>query len=144
MCQSFIYTSLISFRLLAAYDLGAPPKILQAIYNKDVKSRRPIDIVEKKELEPVTVQNWINFLGKEKSAPFLSVFAMRLTCPMISYYSSFVEFFTSEILANGTGETLEKYVFSIAANGNDTNMLLRFVGGACVPFSRLLLMDVLH
>jgi hypothetical protein len=51
---------------------------------------------------------------------------------MTRYYPSFLTLFTSEILENGTGNTLAKFVFSAAANGNDSNMLMRFVGGAYV------------
>ena len=56
------------FSLLAVYDLGAPAKVLQAIYDTKVKSLRAIDTVDNKELEPMTGENWTNFLGQEKSA----------------------------------------------------------------------------
>ena len=58
----------MSFRLLAVHDLGAPAKVLQAIYNKDVKILRPIDIVEINQLEHLNENNWTNFLGQQKSA----------------------------------------------------------------------------
>lgn len=46
------------------------------------------------------------------------------------YYSSMVKFFGDVIARLGVGETLEQYLFSPAASGNGTNMLLRFIGGA--------------
>ena len=46
------------------------------------------------------------------------------------YYANYVKFFTGIVEKLGAGETLEQYVFSPAANGNGTNMLLRFVSGA--------------
>jgi hypothetical protein len=58
--------------LLAAYDLGAPAKILQAIYDEDTKMQRHIDLGENDttigeiELDNVTLENWTTFLGKQK------------------------------------------------------------------------------
>jgi hypothetical protein len=64
---------------LAAYDLGAPTKLLQAIYNSDIKSLRPIDVVEKKELQPLTGKNWTEFLGQEKSASSVGLLVLTHT-----------------------------------------------------------------
>jgi pre-mRNA-splicing factor ATP-dependent RNA helicase DHX16 len=117
---------------LAAYDLGAPAKVLQAIYDTNIQPLRPIDIVEKNQLELVTEKNWTNFLRQEKSVSSVGIAELALTFLPARYYASFVAFFTSEIIAGGVGSILEKYVFSAAANGNGSNMLLRFVGGAYV------------
>jgi hypothetical protein len=67
------------FSLLAVYDLGAPANVLQAIYDAKVKSLRPIDMVDKKELEPMTGENWTNFLGQEKSASSVGLAMLILT-----------------------------------------------------------------
>ena len=66
ICSSFIIS------LLAAYDLGAPAKILQAIYDEDKKMQRHIDLGETDttigeiELDNVTLENWTTFLGEQK------------------------------------------------------------------------------
>jgi hypothetical protein len=51
--------------LLAAYDLGAPPKLLQAMYDNDAKPLRPIGLDEV-DHPTVTTQNWREYLGVEK------------------------------------------------------------------------------
>ncbi|THG94331.1 hypothetical protein EW026_g7119 [Hermanssonia centrifuga] len=63
----------------------------------------------------ITSANWTEYLGEEK------------------YYASLLSLFSGVIAKLGAGETIEQYVFSPAANGNGTNMLLRFVGGAVHP-----------
>ncbi|KAI0917006.1 hypothetical protein AcW2_007254 [Taiwanofungus camphoratus] len=111
----------LSHHLLAAYDLGAPAKLLQAIYDQDAPTQSPIHLANRKdhvvEEQHVTVtsHNWTEYLGKEK------------------YYANLLAFFTSEIRNLGSGEVLEKYVFAPSANGNGAHMLLRFVGGAVHP-----------
>lgn len=45
------------------------------------------------------------------------------------YYSSYLTFFSEEIVANGVGPTLEKYIFNPSANANGSEMLSRLVGG---------------
>lgn len=61
--------------LLAAYDLGASAKLLQAI-NDDasdgVKTLLPIQSSPSDHLETVTLNNWTQFLGKEKSVACIS------------------------------------------------------------------------
>jgi Questin oxidase-like len=65
-------TYITPLSLLAAYDLGASAKVLQAIYDEDVKIQRNIDLGDKDttigeiELENLTLENWTTFLGEEK------------------------------------------------------------------------------
>ncbi|OBZ68792.1 hypothetical protein A0H81_11363 [Grifola frondosa] len=108
----------LSHHVLAAYDLGAPAQLLQKIYDKNAKSLSPIHTIDRRSgLEEeqnvsITPQNWKQFLGQEK------------------YYANYVEFFATVIASIGAGETLERYIFSPGANGNESYMLFRFVGGA--------------
>jgi hypothetical protein len=128
----FVDISVVS--ILAAYDLGAPAKVLQAIYDTEAKILRPIDSVEKKALENLTQQNWTNYLGQEMCVPVIdlnaSIYQFQKT--HFRYYSSYLELFKSLISTNGVGDTLENYVFSPAANGNGANMMASFFGGVCV------------
>ncbi|KZT11996.1 uncharacterized protein LAESUDRAFT_641939 [Laetiporus sulphureus 93-53] len=111
----------LSHHLLAAYDLGAPPKLLEAICDAEKGSLSPLHLANRKEgfVEEqhitLTSHNWTEYLGQEK------------------YYANFLVFFTSEIASQGAGEVLEKYVFSPSANGDGVLMLLRLVGGAVHP-----------
>ncbi|KAI0801750.1 hypothetical protein BC629DRAFT_1581168 [Irpex lacteus] len=111
----------VSHHILAAYDLGASAKQLQAIYDCTKDSLDDINLadrksktIEKQRVE-ITSKNWPEFLGQEK------------------YYATYVRFFTEVIAELGTGETVEQYIFSPQANGNGSHMLLRFVGGAVHP-----------
>ncbi|KAI0086580.1 hypothetical protein BDY19DRAFT_894614 [Irpex rosettiformis] len=106
----------LSHHILATYDLGASAKQLQAIYDAEKDGLDDINLaaVEEQHVN-MTSNNWTEFLGEEK------------------YYASFVHFFTATIAELGAGETLEQFVFSPKANGNGSNMLLRFVGGALHP-----------
>lgn len=66
---SFLILYNLAPSILAAYDLGAPTKLLQAIRDADNNSGlRPIDIVNKSELESMTEKNWTSFLGQDKYA----------------------------------------------------------------------------
>jgi len=62
------YPTQMSFRLLAVHDLGAPAKVLQAIYNKDVKNSSPNRHSGNKSAWALNENNWTNFLGQQKSA----------------------------------------------------------------------------
>jgi hypothetical protein len=56
-----------SFSLLSAYDLGAPAKVLQAIYDSASPPLNPIDHgLGKNEFQQITEKNWSEFLGQEK------------------------------------------------------------------------------
>ncbi|KLO18661.1 hypothetical protein SCHPADRAFT_866161 [Schizopora paradoxa] len=107
--------------LLAAYDFAAPPKVLQAIYDEEMKVQSPINLVDRQTgaVAPldiqVTMENWTEHVGQDKN------------------YVSFLAFFRTEVERLGPVACLEEYVFSPRANGNETRMLLRFAGGAVHP-----------
>ncbi|PIL22571.1 hypothetical protein GSI_15260 [Ganoderma sinense ZZ0214-1] len=111
----------LSHHLLAAYDLGAPPGLLQKIYDREAPGQSDINVWERRTgtfeavHETITNENWTRFLGDER------------------YYLSYLDFFTKKISEQGVGDILEKYVFSETANGNEAYMVLRFVGGAVHP-----------
>ncbi|KAI0670778.1 hypothetical protein C8Q78DRAFT_1069524 [Trametes maxima] len=110
----------LSHHLLAAYDLGAPSAVLQKIYNLEDEGL-PWNVDHQEGAGPgeplaeVTVQNWTDWLGDAK------------------HYAGYLRFFTHEIIQRGVGDVLEQYVFAPAANGNESFMLLRFIGGALHP-----------
>ncbi|KZP16253.1 hypothetical protein FIBSPDRAFT_748982 [Athelia psychrophila] len=109
----------LSHHLLAAYDLGASAKLLQAINDDSADSashQRPIDLDEPKSPGTITENNWTEHFGEYK------------------YYSAYLAFFLDEINTAGGGATLEKYIFSPGANGNGSEMFARSMGGAFHPF----------
>ncbi|KZT62051.1 hypothetical protein CALCODRAFT_490619 [Calocera cornea HHB12733] len=101
--------------LLAAYDLGAPPALLQEIYDAEASYQRPIEGEGKLNDLEVDRKNWTEHVGKPDA------------------YKAFLIFFSQEVQENGVTETFEKYVFDPAANGNGTNMLARFFSGSFHP-----------
>ncbi|KAJ3523135.1 hypothetical protein NM688_g8777 [Phlebia brevispora] len=111
----------LSHHLLAAYDFGASAAQLQAIYDTEKDGLDPLHLADRKtkaveeQIVTITSTNWTDYLGEEK------------------YYARFVEFFAGIITKLGASETIEQYVFSPAANGNGSHMLLRFIGGAVHP-----------
>ena len=124
--------------LLAAYDFGASAKQLQAIYDREQEGLDPVHLADRKtktveeQHVEITTKNWTEFLGQEKCVR-LSSFSEYPTNRCLApsrYYANYLAFFSNIISELGAGETLEQYVFSPTANGNDANMLLRFVGGA--------------
>ncbi|KAF7985836.1 hypothetical protein HWV62_514 [Athelia sp. TMB] len=112
----------LSHHLLAAYDLGASAKLLQAI-NDDasdgVKTLLPIQKSPSDHLETVTLSNWTQFLGKD------------------NYYVAYLDFFLKEIEANGAAKTLESFIFNPEANGNGSEMFSRFLGGVFHPMIQI-------
>lgn len=65
--------------LLAAYDLGAPAKLLQAIYDNEAKDLDPIHmadratkLVEEQHVD-ITLRNWTEFLGQHKYVSFFCI-----------------------------------------------------------------------
>ncbi|KAI0822325.1 hypothetical protein BC628DRAFT_1327511 [Trametes gibbosa] len=112
----------LSHHLLAAYDLGAPAALLQKILDAEAREPWDMHIMNRTEdgvVEDVNEENWTSFLGDGK------------------YYPGYLDFFTSQVAAHGTGEVLERYVFSPRANGNGAYMLLRFIGGALHPLIQM-------
>jgi len=112
----------LTHHLFAAYDLGAPPRVLQAIFDKEKKVQRPIDLGNPNLLpEPgqITGANWTQWLGDHNA------------------YAAYLAFFSDYIEANGLQATLRQYVFSPAANANGVNMLIRLLGAAFHAFIEL-------
>ncbi|KDQ18174.1 hypothetical protein BOTBODRAFT_104662 [Botryobasidium botryosum FD-172 SS1] len=112
----------LNHHLFAAYDLGAPPKLLQAIYDKEARHQRPIDL-GKPDISPkpgqVNQNNWTQWLGDQNA------------------YHGYLAFFTEQLDAHGLQATLHQYIFSSAANDSGVNMLTRLVGGFFHPFIEL-------
>ncbi|KAJ7636509.1 hypothetical protein FB45DRAFT_828755 [Roridomyces roridus] len=98
--------------LVAAYDMGAPPALLKSIYEELAPTLRPIG----KEGEDITEKNWTSRLGERKA------------------YGSYLEFFTRELATTGVEEVMSKYVMSPEANGNESAMFARLLGGLLHPF----------
>ncbi|KAI0311835.1 hypothetical protein OF83DRAFT_1177199 [Amylostereum chailletii] len=114
----------LSHHLLAAYDLGASPSLLQAIYDKDAPELRPIAAEHKGEtIEAQDVKvnsgNWREYLGQE------------------IYYPNFLEFFSEEIKRLGGAGAYEYWVFSKDANDQGAYMTERFIGGALHPLIQM-------
>ncbi|EJU04191.1 hypothetical protein DACRYDRAFT_20805 [Dacryopinax primogenitus] len=105
----------LNHHLLAAYDLGAPPALLQAIYDAEASSQRPLDGEGTLKDLVIDHKNWTEYVGKPDA------------------YKAFLEFFSQEIQDRGMTDTFEKYVFDPSANGNGTEMLARFSSGAYHP-----------
>lgn len=58
----FVLSCLLFISLVAAYDLGGPPALLQKIYDVDAPTQRPID----RQGEDLTETNWTTRLGNQK------------------------------------------------------------------------------
>jgi len=106
---------------LSAYDLGAPAKVLQAIYDSAAAPLNPINhgLSKNESVQQINESNWFEFLGEEK------------------YYSAFVPFFTAEVTALGGTKALEKYIFSDNGNANGRVMLRRMMGGSAHPLIQI-------
>lgn len=52
--------------ILAAYDLGASPGLLQKIYDDEAKVQRPIHLDDKDEEIVISQDNWKQFIGNIK------------------------------------------------------------------------------
>lgn len=76
----------------------------------------------------------IHWTGKVRSLHRYTSRKYSLYIPT-RYYASYLPFFMSEIDEHGQGKTLETFVFDPAANGNGSDMLLRFIAGAWVRFN---------
>ncbi|KAJ4479015.1 hypothetical protein J3R30DRAFT_3702022 [Lentinula aciculospora] len=106
----------LSHHILAAYDLGAPPAILQKIYDEEARVQRPIILEEKDKEMIVTEENWPQYLGNQHA------------------YNGFLTFFDQQIASAGVVKTLEKFIFSPEANEKGKAMLARLMSGALHPF----------
>ncbi|OAV86961.1 hypothetical protein PTTG_06365 [Puccinia triticina 1-1 BBBD Race 1] len=98
----------IVHHLLALYSLGADGKAIQASYDREVPSQKPIAGVDN---EKITVKNWTSFLGQAE------------------YYKNYLNFFCEEIENKGAVEAIQEYIF-----GNpDSQMLNRTFSGVLHP-----------
>ncbi|KAK7046390.1 hypothetical protein R3P38DRAFT_2873562 [Favolaschia claudopus] len=98
--------------LVAAYDLGASPPLLELIYKDEAPTLRAID----RQGEDITEGNWTTRLGEHKA------------------YGSYLAFFAEQIAQSGVQETMKRFVMAPEANGNDALMFARLLGGALHPF----------
>ncbi|KAF9530026.1 hypothetical protein CPB83DRAFT_834605 [Crepidotus variabilis] len=106
--------------ILAAYDFGATPALLQKIYDHDGKLQRSI-VLEPKDKEIVVDEtNWKKHVGKTHNE-----------------YNALYKFFTKQVTELGIPATLEKYVFNEDANQDGTNMLTRVCSGAVHPLIQI-------
>lgn len=115
----------LSHHLLAAYDFGASPTLLQALYDSEKKHQDGIYTVdtekhvEERQDVTITPQDWKEFLQQRK------------------FYSNYLDFFTEEIATRGITKTLETYLFSPDANDETAKMIPRLVGGALHPLIQI-------
>ncbi|PCH34666.1 hypothetical protein WOLCODRAFT_27361 [Wolfiporia cocos MD-104 SS10] len=100
-----------SHHLLAAFALGAPPQLLNAIY--DAHEVRTLPAL--KSPGAITQENFYDHLGDKK------------------YYAAYLQFFQQILLEKGAAAVIEEYVFSREANFAENTpgkqprqMLLRF------------------
>ncbi|KIJ21192.1 hypothetical protein PAXINDRAFT_165928 [Paxillus involutus ATCC 200175] len=110
----------LSHHLLAAYDIGAPAAVLQAIYDAENAGQRPIDVEEPEGAPPdqvkITPDNLREHVGEGR------------------YYPALLTFFTEQIEELGVSETFERYIFSATVNVKGFDMLSRFMSGAYHPW----------
>ncbi|KAJ3566537.1 hypothetical protein NP233_g6943 [Leucocoprinus birnbaumii] len=106
----------LSHHVLAAYDMGASPGVIQKIYDQHASYQRPMFVEEKYADIVVTRDNWTEHLGKQEA------------------YGAYFKFFRQEVEKLGASDTLESYVFQPEANDKGKNMLDRFLAGALHPF----------
>jgi hypothetical protein len=76
-----VYLHVFSFSLLSAYDMGAPAKVLQAIYDSAAAPLNPLGFgLGKNEVVQIDENNWFDYLGDEKCAPSIGFLVLMLTC----------------------------------------------------------------
>ncbi|KIK64837.1 hypothetical protein GYMLUDRAFT_56797 [Collybiopsis luxurians FD-317 M1] len=106
----------LSHHILAAYDLGASPGLLQKIFDDEAKTQRSIIIEEKDKEIQITEENWTQYLGNQHA------------------YNGFVKFFDDRVGRFGAVKTLEEFIFSSEVNEKGKTMLTRLMSGAVHPF----------
>lgn len=107
----------LSHHLLAAYDLGASPGLLQHIYDDEARVLRPILLDDADRNMVVNEETWSQYVGNNNA------------------YHGFISLFRSSIERSGVLKTLEKYLFSPPAK--DALMLVRLMSGAVHPLIQL-------
>ncbi|CAE6495734.1 unnamed protein product [Rhizoctonia solani] len=108
-----VYHNHLSHHLFAAYTFGAPPRILQNVFDDHASYQRPAY----QSPETITHENWVRHLGNG------------------DFYNAYMNFFAAEIKKHGVSATFEKFVFSHEANWGpgEPRMLDRFFGGLVHP-----------
>ena len=104
---------------------------MQDIYEVERASQRPIVQGPEDNIPQLTEENWTSALGQEEFVSFYTRLDTR-TRPLTMHYRAYVaylKFFGEQIAEHGSQPTIERYIFSPAANGNGTVMLARFVSG---------------
>ncbi|KAJ7282472.1 hypothetical protein C8J57DRAFT_1295466 [Mycena rebaudengoi] len=96
--------------LVAAYDMGAPPELLRAIYEDEVKVLRPLNRTGEDIRKAIGLRDWES-----------------------TTYASYLTFFSDRITQDGVPQTFHKYVMAPEANGNEALMFARFLAGALHP-----------
>ncbi|KAJ6471492.1 hypothetical protein C8R45DRAFT_836539 [Mycena sanguinolenta] len=113
------FTNHLSHHVLSLHDLGASPECIQAMFDQEAVTQRPLHHgkVEAK-ADGITEASWTSHLGDANA----------------HMYPDYLQFFSSAIAKHGVPRVLERYVFSPEANGNGALMLARFVGGLVHPY----------
>ncbi|KAI0060638.1 hypothetical protein BV25DRAFT_1887832 [Artomyces pyxidatus] len=113
----------MSLSLLAAYDLGASPALLQTIYDQEHGELQSVFMADTRnktvEKQDVQIQedNWKEYLGQDK------------------YYANFVVFFSDKVKEFGGPAAFERYVYSPTADG--AYMAERLVAGVVHPLIQM-------
>ncbi|KZV69525.1 hypothetical protein PENSPDRAFT_652277 [Peniophora sp. CONT] len=115
----------LSHHVLAAYDLGAPPALLQQMYDAEADEAYNIytENMKTKEIEKqdvkLTKDNWVDYLGKH------------------AFYANYLEFFSEQVKQIGPDGAFEEFIYSEEANKNGAYMTERFVAGAIHPLIQM-------
>ncbi|EHS63875.1 hypothetical protein PGT21_008752 [Puccinia graminis f. sp. tritici] len=98
----------IVHHILALYSLGADGKAIQASYDREAPTQKPIGGVDN---ENITAKNWTSFLGQAEC------------------YKNYLDFFWEEVKKKGAVEAVQEYIF-----GNpESQMLNRTFSGVLHP-----------
>ncbi|KAF7317363.1 hypothetical protein HMN09_00472600 [Mycena chlorophos] len=110
--NDFGFHNHLPHHLVAAYDMGATPALLRAIWDDEVTILRPIGRCG----TDVEVGNWTERLGEHGA------------------YGSYLAFFESQVVEHGPEKTILDYIMAPKANGNEAKMFARFLSGGRVSF----------
>nr|GAT53732.1 predicted protein [Mycena chlorophos] len=113
--NDFGFHNHLPHHLVAAYDMGATPALLRAIWDDEVRILRPIGRCG----TDVEAGNWTERLGEHGA------------------YGSYLAFFESQVAAHGPETTIFEYIIAAKANGNEAKMFARFLGGGVHPLLQI-------
>jgi hypothetical protein len=129
--------------MLTLWALGADADLIQSTYDAIASYQKP----RVQPPEPITVDNFSDHLGDEKSVDHLfSIFQIELTFLLFSsFYSAYYAYFADLVLRKDLARVLEDHLFSPVYNYGDParrgapldrqpQMLDRFVSGLLHPF----------